>query len=66
MNYFDKFEERSCLNKIPYKTRELAEQAYKAYRRNMQRNRGRRVNRDKNKQYPYKCIYCGNWHLTTR
>ena len=66
MNDITKYEDHSCLNKVRYKTRERAEQAYKSYIKNMQRNRGRRVKKLKHKQYPYKCVHCGNWHLATK
>jgi len=52
-----------CLNKVRYETKEQAARAYNSYCRNMQRNRGRRVNKIKHEQLPYKCPYCNGWHL---
>ena len=59
-------EDASCLNKRKYETREQAIFAFRTYKANMQRNRGRRVDKLKGEQFPYKCVYCGGWHLTTR
>ena len=57
--------DESCLNEVRYDSREDALRSYKGYRIRIQRNRGRRVNKDKNKQHPYKCELCNGWHLTT-
>jgi len=57
--------EEVCLNKVRYESKEKAMNSYNNYRFNMQRNRGRRVKKEKHKQRPYKCDNCGGWHLTT-
>jgi len=57
--------EEICLNKVRYVTKEEAMTSYNAYRFFSQRNRGRRVKKEKYKQRPYKCDICGGWHLTT-
>jgi len=56
--------EEACLNKVKYESKDEAMRSYNAYLFNMQRNRGRIVKREKYKQRPYKCDYCGGWHLT--
>ena len=63
----DRKEEKSCLQKVRYETKAGAEMAYKTYTKNMKRNyRGRKVNPDKHKQIPYKCDFCGGWHLARK
>ncbi|MCL2083260.1 MAG: hypothetical protein FWH04_08530 [Oscillospiraceae bacterium] len=59
----DRMIEKSCVNKVRYHTRESAEQAYRHYKANMPRKRGRRVQKIKHEQRPYKCGHCGGWHL---
>ena len=60
-------DEEKCLNKVRYDTKEKAIMAYQKYTylAGMKRSRGRRVNKIKHKQRPYKCEHCGGWHLTT-
>jgi len=55
-----------CMNKARYETKEQAMMAYNSYRRTMQRKRGRRVEKIKHVQLPYKCPFCGLWHLTRK
>jgi len=54
----------ACLRKVKYDTRENAAIAYQTYRKNMQRKRGKRVQKIKHEQRPYRCDYCNKWHLT--
>jgi len=56
--------EEACLNKVKYVSKEEAINSYIGYKKRMQRNRGRRVKKDKHKQRPYRCDCCGGWHLT--
>ena len=57
--------EEACLNKVKYQSKEEAIRSYKGYQMRMQRSRGRRVKKVKYKQRPYRCDFCGGWHLTT-
>jgi len=52
-----------CLSKVKYDNKESATKSYQRYKRTMKRSRGRRFDKIKHEQIPYKCEYCDGWHL---
>jgi|GEM_PF-2586082 len=55
-----------CFGKVRFGTKQQAQWAFRHYKANMHRNRGRVVDRMRKDQRPYKCPVCGGWHLTSR
>ena len=58
-------EQKACVQKVWYRSKEAALRAYDTYyESSVQLKRGRRFKFDKTKQIPYKCRYCNGWHLS--
>jgi len=52
-----------CQSKARYDTKEQAVNSYNRFKSTVRRKRGRKLRELKHDQIPYKCEYCGGWHL---